>query len=75
MQGVDEWNVYVVLTQGSFRNEIGEMSSEALYGYVGTKRDLGTAEAVRRELEEKGLTTVPFPDPLGLTTMEIRRIG
>jgi hypothetical protein len=70
-------NFYVVQTQGSFRNEIGAMTETALYGYVGTRlgNDVSAAEAVLRELEEKGKAVVRFTNSLGPeTTMEIRRI-
>jgi hypothetical protein len=77
MQSIEEQTFYVVLRQDSFRNDIGEMTGSALYGYVGTRlrNDLGAAETVCRELEDKGVAKVPFIDSLGLENiMEICRI-
>jgi len=66
-------NFYVIQTQGSFRNEIGEMTETELYGHLGTR--LGSeaaAAAVIRELEEKGVATARFTDSTGLeNTIEI----
>ena len=67
-------NFYVVQTQGSFRNEIGEMTETELYGHLGTR--LGgeaAAAAVLRELQEKGGVAVRrFTDSTGLeNTIEI----
>lgn len=58
---------YVIQTQGSFRNEIGEMTETEVYGHVGTR--LGSeaaAAAVIRELEEKGAAIARFVDSTGL---------
>jgi hypothetical protein len=77
MESVDERNFYVVQTQGSFRNEIGEMTETALYGHLGTRlgNDLNAVEVVLRELHEKGAAKVRFTASLGSeTTIEIRRI-
>jgi hypothetical protein len=77
MQRVEEQNFYVVQTQGSFRNEIGEMTEMALYAHVRTRlgNDMATAEAVLGELEEKGAATIRFIDSLGVaTTLEIRQL-
>ena len=66
-------NFYVVQTQGSFRNEIGEMTETELYGHLGTR--LGgeaVAAAVLRELQEKGVAVRRFTDSTGLeNTIEI----
>jgi len=77
MESVDERSFYVVQTQGSFPNEIGEMTETALYGHLGTRlgNDLDAAEAVLRELEEKGEAIVRVPNSLGPETIvEILRI-
>jgi hypothetical protein len=76
MQTTEERNFYVVQTQGPYRNEIGEMTETVLYGHVGTRLGSVTAaEAVLRELEEKGTATIRFTNSLGPeTTMEIRRL-
>jgi hypothetical protein len=67
-------NFYVVQTQGSFRNEIGEMTETELYGYVGTR--LGSeaaAAAVLRELQDKGAAIARFTDSTAIeNTIEIR---
>src|SRR5437016_221164 len=58
---------YVVQMQGSFRNEIGEMTESELYGHLGTR--LGSeaaAAAVLRELQEKGVAVRRFTDSTGL---------
>jgi hypothetical protein len=76
-ESVDERTFYAVQTQGSFRNEIGEMTETALYGHLGTLlgNDLGAVEDVIRELEDKGAAIVRFTYSLSPeTTMEIRRI-
>jgi len=66
-------NFYVIQTQGSFRNEIGEMTETEVYGYVGTR--LGSeaaAAAMIRELEEKGVAKAGFTNSTGLeNTIEI----
>lgn len=76
MQTVEEQKFWVVQTQGPYRNEIGEMTQTVLYGHVGTRLgSVGAAEAVLRELEEKGTATVRFTNSLGPETiMEIRRL-
>jgi len=60
-------NFYVVQTQGTFRNEIGEMTETELYGHLGTR--LGSeaaAAAVLREVQEKGVAVRRFIDSTGL---------
>jgi hypothetical protein len=77
METVAEQKFYVVQTQGSFRNEIGEMTETALYGHLGTRlgSDLGAVESVLRELQDKGRAKVRFTPSLGPeTAIEIRRI-
>jgi hypothetical protein len=76
MESVNERNFYVVQTQGSFRNEIGEMTEAELYGHVGTRlRSEAAAAAVLCELQEKGVAVVRFADSMGLeNAMEIRQI-
>lgn len=70
-------NFYVVQTEGSFRNELGEMTETQVYAHVRTRlgNDMAAAETVLSELEEKGTATVRFIGSLGVeTTMEIRRL-
>jgi len=66
-------NFYVIQTQGSFRNEIGEMIETELYGHLGTRLGSEPAAAgVIRELAEKGVATTGFIDSTGLeNTIEI----
>ena len=71
----EQRNFYVVQTQGSFRNEIGEMTETKVYAHVRTRlgNDMSAAEAVLSELEEKSTATVRFSSSLGVeTTLEIR---
>src|SRR6266404_4920747 len=66
-------NFYVIQTQGSFRNEIGEIIETELYGHLGTRLGSEPAAAgVIRELAEKGVATTGFIDSTGLeNTIEI----
>lgn len=66
-------NFYVVQKQGTFRNEIGEMTETELYGHLGTRLGSEAAAAVvLRELQEKGVAVRRFTDSTGLeNTMEI----
>jgi nicotinic acid phosphoribosyltransferase len=73
----EQRNFYVFQTQGSFRNEIGEMTESQVYAHVRTRlgNDMSAAEAVLSELEEKGTATVRLISSLGVeTTLEIRRL-
>src|SRR6266404_2915466 len=77
MERVEGQNFYVVLKQGPFRNEIGEMTAMAVYAYVRTRlgNDMAAAETVLSELEQKGMATARFTDSFGVgNTIEIRRI-
>jgi hypothetical protein len=77
MQTIEERNFYVVQMQGPYRNEIGKMTEMTLYAHVRTRlgNDMAAAEAVIRELEEKGTATVHFTNSLGPETMvEIQRL-
>jgi hypothetical protein len=57
---------YVVQTQGTFRNEIGEMTETELYGHLGIRLGSEAAgAAVIRELQEKGVAVRRFTDSTG----------
>jgi hypothetical protein len=56
----------VVLHEGAAPNELGEMTETEMYGYVRTRLgSMDAAEAVLRELNEKGTATTYFDSPLG----------
>lgn len=77
MEAIDEQKFDVVKTGLGYRNEIGEMTGTQIYGYVATQLggDIGKAESVLRELEEKGAATVSFDHPLDKrVVIEIRRL-
>jgi hypothetical protein len=78
MESVEEQNFYVVQTQGSFRNVIGEMTGMAVYAHVRTRlgNDMAAAETVLSDLEQNGTATVRFSDSLAVESrIEIRWIN
>jgi len=78
MENVAERNFYLTQTEGSFRNEIGEMSEMDVYAHVRTRLgdDAVAAEDALRELGRTGAATVQFNNSLGKKSrMDIRRIG
>jgi len=72
-----EQNTYrVVLHDRPTPSDLGEMTETEIYGYVGTRLgSMDAAEAVLRELKNKGTATIHFDSPLGpKIRVEIRRV-
>jgi hypothetical protein len=75
---------YVILTQGPFRKELGEMTEWQVYGFVRTECTksmapldaMAATDAVLAELESSGVSTVRLTDPqYGFALIEIRRMS
>lgn len=66
----------IVLHDRPGPNDLGEMTETEMYGYVRTRLgSMDAAEAVLRELEEKGTVITYFHSPLGpKNQFEIRRV-
>lgn len=66
---------HLILHEWSAPNDLGTMTEMEVYGYVRTRLhgDEDAADAVLRELEEKGEATVQFETSLGKARLEIHR--
>jgi hypothetical protein len=67
MAASEEEKYRVVLHERPSLNDLGEMTKSEVYGYVRTRlgNNMGAAEAVLRELEEKGVAVTYFESALG----------
>ncbi|MGA2482138.1 MAG: hypothetical protein ABSF92_03350 [Candidatus Acidiferrales bacterium] len=75
MSESEQGKYHVVLHEGPTRNDLGEMTETAMYGYVRNKLGMVAAEGVLRELEERGEAITYFENLLGgKTRIEIRRV-
>ncbi len=74
MAEFEEQTFHVVKIEGPVRNDLGEMTGQELYGYLGTRLGEDRAAALVSELEQKGSAKVSYKESFGLeASFEIQR--
>jgi len=67
-------NFNVVQIEGKFRTDLGEMTGQELYAFIGTKAGLDHANQLEAELAQKETITVPYKSAFGSDSIyEIQR--